>query len=117
LTIFATVVREVVVEPASLVTRLTGLKKTVEFSMKARNQSAKPVTLRLSSIQGSLTRAVMKPDEVTIAQGSESRFRVRMELTGKGNPHYFRGRLILETNHPGEKWIGLPYFIKVDSAR
>jgi len=114
--IFATVIREVVVEPDRLVTRIAGFKDRLEFSLTALNRSTRPIILAFSSIQGSLTKAVLHPQKVTVSPDSESSFTVTLELTGTDNPKYFNGRLILESNHPGEKWIGMPYFIKVDKA-
>jgi hypothetical protein len=115
--IFANVVKEVVVEPSRLVTRLTGYRERVGFPLTVRNRSASTVTLAFSGIQGSLEKAVLTPQKVTVAPGNESRFTITLELTGRDNRKYFNGRFILETDHPGEKWIGLPYFIKVDKAR
>ncbi len=115
--IFATVRREVIIEPSRLVTKLTASEEQVEFSVIARNQSRKPFTLALSGIQGSLSKAFLKPQEVSVSPGSESRFTITLVLSGNDNPKYFSGRLILETNHPEEKWIGLPYFMKVDRTK
>lgn len=42
---------------------------------------------------------------------------VRLEHPAKKNPKFFNGRLILETNHPEEESIGLPYFIKLDTGK
>lgn len=114
--IFATVIREIIVEPERLVTRLAGFNDRLDFSLTVRNQSALPLTLRLSNIQGSLTKAALNPQEVSVQSGSESQFTITLELTEKNSPQYFNGRIILETSHPGEKWIGIPYFIKVDLA-
>ena len=66
--IFATVIKEIVVEPAHLVTRITGSEKQVEFPLSVRNRWSKPVILGFSSIQGSLSAATLTPKEVTIAE-------------------------------------------------
>ena len=117
LRIFADIIKEIAVEPSGLVTRLTGSNDGVEFTLTARNKWNAPVTLALSTVQGSLTKAALNPKKVTILPGSQSKFSVNLELPGKDNPKLYRGRLILETNHPSEKWIGLPYFIKVDTPK
>ncbi len=117
LRIFATVIKEIVVEPPNLVTRINGSTPQVEFPLTVRNNWNSPVTLSLANIQGTLKKAILTPQQVTISPGSASRFAVRMELEGNPKAKFFNGRLILGTNHPGEKWIGLPYFIKVDEAK
>lgn len=115
--VFATVTREVMIEPERMVTKLDDSKEQIEFSLTVRNRSSSPVSVALSDIQGSLKKAALIPREVTVSPGSESRVTVRLDLSGTENPKYFSGRLILETDHPGEKWIGVPYFIKVDRSK
>jgi hypothetical protein len=117
--IFANVVRDVFVEPANLVTKLTGSGKRVEFSMTALNRSAGPVTLELSKVQGALKTAEMIPQKVTVSPNSESTFTLRLDAKGEGdkNASYLSGRLVLETSHSKEEWIGVPYFIKLKKSK
>lgn len=111
--LYANIVRDVVLEPESLVARLAPGQNPIGFSVLAKNNSDKPVSIHVARTRGAVAKAVFQPEQVQIDPKKEQRFSVQVFLTDPAKGNFFRGAVFVATDHPTEKDIILPCLIRV----
>ena len=111
--LYANIVRDVVLDPQSLVNKIPRGKHSVIFSLVAKNNSYKPVTIRLAKTRGAVTKALFRPDIVEIEPKNEKRFSIELSLDEQENGNFYRGAVFIVTDHPTEREIILPCLIRI----
>jgi hypothetical protein len=116
LTLRADVVRELDIDKASLVKRLPAYVETVSFPVKISNSSDKPYTVKGIRSDSQSVRASLHPEELLVQPKSSGMITIELRLEKDSQRHYYNGGLVLETDHPSEREIDLPYFVKLNSS-
>ncbi len=116
LTLLADLVRDINVAPPSLARQLSKLEKKIAFQMKLENSSDRTYCITgIKSPPGSVA-ASLEPEVVRAEPGSTTLFKLVLNLDAEQDRFYYMGRLFLETDHPREHEIELPYLIKVEKT-
>ncbi|MBI5249058.1 MAG: DUF1573 domain-containing protein [Desulfomonile tiedjei] len=116
LTLLAEVIREVNVEPPNLVVRLPEFKETVTFPVKISNSSDKPVTVQVLRSHGESSLSTPEGKRISVQPRSAVPFNVVMKLKNEPGRYYWMGRMMMETDHPKEKELEIPYMVKLGQA-
>lgn len=111
--LYANIVRDIVLNPQSLVTKISKGQNAATFSLVAKNNSDKPVTIRLAKTRGAVLKAVFKPETLHIEPKKEMRFSIELSLGESERGKFFRGGVFLTTDHPTEQEIVLPCLIRI----
>jgi hypothetical protein len=113
--ISAHVVRQLVVEPPLLARKLPNFEEKVSFPMRISNSSGQAVSVKAARVPGSGVTAQLKPDRIVVGAGGHVTFHIFLTLHREADRHIYTGQLLLETDHPREKEIGMKYFLQVGS--
>jgi hypothetical protein len=114
ITLYADVVREIVVDPLSLNKKLKNGVKKVSFPLKITNTSSKICTVTGIRSQGNDPKAELMPSTIVLEPRAIVPFSIEIELPSKSDRHIYMGRLTLLTDHPREKEIEISYLIQSD---
>jgi hypothetical protein len=114
ITLYADVVREIVVDPLSLNKKLKNSVKKVSFPLKITNASSRACTLTGIRSQGSDPKAELTPGTIVVEPRAIVSFTIEIELPPKSERLIYMGRLALLTDHPREKEIEISYLIQLD---
>jgi hypothetical protein len=114
ITLYADVVREIVIEPLSLNKKLKNTVKKVSFPLKITNTSSKVCTVKGIRSQGSDPKAELTPNPIVLEPRAIVPFTIEIELPPKSERNIYMGRLALLTDHPREKEIEISYLIQLD---
>ncbi len=113
LKLYAYVVRRLNIEPSSVAKTLSEFQETVTFALTAKNDSDRPITLKVSKVKGAFVQAALKPENALLKPKSDTRLDIVLKLKKEEGRHFYMGRVLLKTDHPLEKEIGLRYLIRL----
>jgi hypothetical protein len=114
---FATVIHPIIIEPSSLIAKLSHFQERVTFPITARNNTPQPVTLVVSAVEGAISKAVLQPEKIVVQPSSESRFKIEMELTKPEKGNVMTGAVSISTDNPKAREIRMRCLIKIDEAK
>jgi hypothetical protein len=115
LTLLVDVIREVNVSPPNLVVKLPSFTETVSLPVKISNSSDNPVIVQIRP----QTESAPSPAEakrIVVQPRSAVPFKFVMKLKDEPGRYYWMGKMILQTDHPTEKEIEVPYMVKLEHA-
>jgi hypothetical protein len=115
LTLLVDVIREVNVSPPNLVMKLPSFVETVSLPVKITNSSDKPVVVQIRP-QKESTPSPAEAKRIVAPPRSAVPFKFVMNLKNEPGRSFWAGRMMLETDHPTEKEIEVPYMIKLEHA-
>lgn len=116
LRLYADVVRHVTVEPRRLAKSLPGYRKSVEFSVTAKNTSNQTVTLQAKKVKGAAVQAFLAPQTVIVPPASEIPFKIRLDLKEEPGRFHYLGRLLLKSDLPEENEVGIQYMVTLGES-
>lgn len=115
LTLLVEVIRDVNVSPPNIVMRLPSFTETVSLPVKITNASDKQVIVQIKP-QNESTPSPAEAKRIVAPPRSAVPFKFVMNLKNEPGRTFWAGRLMLETDHPTEKEIEVPYMIKLEQA-
>ncbi len=108
------VVRLLTVDPPSVARKLAKPVETLSFPTKIINSSDKAVTIKGAKAPAGSVQVVLEPESIVVEPHSTSPITVVLKLTNKPNQYYWMGKVLLETDHPGEKELEMRYLIQLN---
>ncbi len=117
LTVYADVVRELVVEPPSFARKIERLTGPLSFEFKITNSSNKTRAITGLHVAEAGVNAMLEPAQVEVGPESTATFKVVLVLPEEAHRLVHAGKVFLETDHPLEKRIELRYLIQIDQAK
>lgn len=114
LTLLADVIRDISVDPPNLVQRLSEFKDTVVFPVKISNASDKPVTIKVIGPHGESSASPPDGKKIVVKARSTIPFNIVMGIKNEPGRAYWMGRMKLETDHPKEKDLEVPFLVKLE---
>ena len=106
LAVTADVIRQLSVDPPSVARKLPKPVETLSFPAKVTNSSDKAVTIKGAKAPAGSLQAVLDPERIVVEPHSTSPFTVVLKPKNEPNRYYWMGKVLLETDHPGEKESG-----------
>lgn len=117
LQIFVNVVHPIVIEPMNLIAKLPHFQQRISFPMTATNNSQQSVSLRVSEVEGAISKAVMQPDQVVVQPNSETRFQMDVDLKAPDKGDVLNGALTISTDHPKASQFRVRCLFRFEEAK
>ncbi len=117
LTLYADIVRELVVEPPTFAKQIDRQTGPVSFQFKIRNLSGLAHVISGIRLEEPGAHALLDPGRVEVPANSTSEFKIVLDLPKESARLFHAGKVILSTDHPREKEIELRYVIQISNHR
>ncbi|MEW6348974.1 MAG: DUF1573 domain-containing protein [Thermodesulfobacteriota bacterium] len=117
LTVYADVVRELVVEPPSFAKKVERPAGPLSFEFKITNHSDKARAITGLHVQETGVNGMLQPARVAIGPNSIATFSVVLLLPEEAHRLVHAGKVFLDTDHPLEKKIDLRYLIQIERPK
>ncbi len=116
LTLLADVVKEIYVQPPTL-QQVLGSNEAASFEAKITNSSKKPLQVKgLDRTQAESADIRLEPDRFVVEPGQTLTFTVVIRPQRQAGRKFYVGRFLLQTDHPAEKAVEIPYIIKAGES-
>jgi hypothetical protein len=117
LTVLADVIKEIYVQPATL-RQVLGPQETVTFEAKITNTSKKNLTVRgLDTTHTEGAEVRVEPQRFVVDAGQTLPFTVTIKPRKEPGRKFYVGRFFLQTDHPAEKALEIPYIVKTGDVK
>ncbi len=117
LTVYADVVRELVVEPPSFARKVERPTGPLSFELKITNTSAKARAITGLHVQEAGVNGMLQPARVEVGPHADAAFKVVLVLPEEAHRLVHSGKVFLDTDHPLEKKIDLRYLIQIERPK
>ncbi len=114
--IFARVFQEVSVQPKGLVARFPTFREKVSFPLTITNRWNRRAIVEAEEARGAVSAVALTPRRVEIEPGDQRPCSIELTLSKHDSGPFYRGVVILKTNHPKEDRVSLNAFIRVDDS-
>jgi hypothetical protein len=114
LNLTADVVRDLNLNPPSLLKKLHEYTHSVTFPVKISNTSDHAYNVTGLDVTGSDLRVSLKPEKVAVAPQGSAEFEVKIDLEKEAHRQFYMGKLVLHTDHPTERQIEVPCHIRLE---
>jgi hypothetical protein len=116
LNLTADVVRELNLNPPTLAKKLHEFSDSVIFPVKISNKSDHVYSVTGLESKGSDLHVLLKPEQITIPPQGNIEFKVKIDLEKEVHRQFYMGKIMLQTDHPTEKEIEVPYLIRLEQV-
>ena len=116
LMLLAEIVRDLNVDTPSLAKSLPAYAETVSFTVRITNSSDKPYTVKGVRADPQGVEASLHPVKVLVEANSSATLAIELRIEKDPGRRFYTGRLVLETDHPGEREIEMHYIVKLEST-
>ncbi len=113
LTLLAEVVREFQVDPPTFAKKLPKFEETVSVPIKITNASDTPRTVKAIKCTDPNVDAKLESEKLTLAPKTTIPLNVTLHLKPNPQEPLYKGKILLETDHPKEKEIDIRFLVQI----
>ncbi len=117
LTIQATVVKKIVIEPRRLARDLPSVPESVPFNLTISNADDRDVTVTGVRITGAEVTGMLNPSEFTVKAGAKMQFVLVLKPGDIHDQSVFAGKAYVKTDHPRERETPIRYFVRIGQPK